>query len=411
MHRTRHLRLLTSLGADCSGGAAVLLALSLSTLLGMLALSTEVAEWYVVKTLMRTTADAAASSAATAKAGGAGTLAALQTQADAVAAQNGFVAGSGTTVILNNPPASGPYTTNQNAVEVIIRQKQNRLLVSLFLASNPTVAARSVALAKPGACVIALASSGTAISTGGSSSIDLSNCDLYSNSDVSIGVASSITATDASLSTACPVSGFTITGVEKCNTSLLTRDPYANYAVPSFTPCTKMSSYTARGSSDTISAGVYCGDIKVPPSKSLTLNPGIYWIDQGSLTVKGTLSGSGVTIILTSSTGSNYGTVDFGGSSQVNLTPMVTGSTRGIAVWVDKDAPSNTNYATGGANQFIDGAIYMPSQTLNYSGNASTGGCRQLVASAISITGFTSLTHDCGGSGVQEPGPLAQLVE
>ena len=45
----------------------------------------------------------------------------------------------------------------------------------------------------------------------------------------------------------------------------------------------------------TINPGVYCNGISVHAGATLTLNPGIYYLDQGSLSVNGgaTLTGVG----------------------------------------------------------------------------------------------------------------------
>jgi Flp pilus assembly protein TadG len=103
----RSTSLRTGLGADCTGAAAVMLALALSSILGVAGLSTEVAAWYMTKRTMQGAADAAAYTAVTAKGAGA-SVAQLTTEARSIASGYDFVAGSaGVTVTVNNPPLSG----------------------------------------------------------------------------------------------------------------------------------------------------------------------------------------------------------------------------------------------------------------------------------------------------------------
>ena len=111
--------------ADCRGVTSILTALSLTGMLGCAGLATEVGLWYVKQSSMQGAADSAAYSAAIALAAGENSSL-FQTEAQAVAGTYGFVNGSGgTTVTVNNPPASGPNTSQSSAIEVIISQPQN----------------------------------------------------------------------------------------------------------------------------------------------------------------------------------------------------------------------------------------------------------------------------------------------
>src|ERR1700688_1445782 len=71
--------------SDCSGASAVVFALLLSGLVGLAGLGTEVGGWYLSKRTMQGAADAAAFSAATAKAQGAPSVA-YRSEASSIAA-------------------------------------------------------------------------------------------------------------------------------------------------------------------------------------------------------------------------------------------------------------------------------------------------------------------------------------
>src|ERR1019366_1721117 len=87
---------------------------------------------------------------------------------------------------------------------------------------------------------------------------------------------------------------------------------------------------------------------KVTVSGDTVLAPGIYIIANGSLnaTNNHALSGTGVTIILTSPTPStDNGTFAF--STTLYLTAPSTGPTAGIALWADRNLPEASDNITG----------------------------------------------------------------
>ena len=114
----------------------------------------------------------------------------------------------------------------------------------------------------------------------------------------------------------------------------------------------------------------------------------------------------GVTIVLTSSTGSNYATADISGGTYVNITAPASGPTAGLAFFQDRNAPSNgTDSFSGGATQNITGAIYFPNQDVNYSGGTATGGsqCTQLIAYTMTFSGGSTFNNNCAGVGHRSP--------
>jgi Flp pilus assembly protein TadG len=126
------------LGGDKRGAVAVLFALSSTVLIGFAGLGAEVALWYIAKRTAQGAADTAAYSAVVADR----VSNDFAVTAKAIAAQYGFVDGN---VVVNRPPLSGPYSSNGNAIEVVISAPQIPLFSKLFAAA-PTVAARAVGL-------------------------------------------------------------------------------------------------------------------------------------------------------------------------------------------------------------------------------------------------------------------------
>ena len=169
----------------------------------------------------------------------------------------------------------------------------------------------------------------------------------------------------------------------------------------------------------TIYPGTYCGGIAINSQSVVTMSMGTYVLtnsggQQGSFNVNGgaTVSGTGVTIYLTSGDQETWGTFKINGNSTVTLSAQTSGETAGILFWVDKNAPSNgKNQVTGGATGSLTGAIYAPSEEVDYTGGSSTGtGCTQVVAWIVGFSGNSAFQHSCAGTGVSDPVSAGQVV-
>src|ERR1041385_8101368 len=104
----RPLRASIGVLGDRKGASAVLLAISLSGIIGFAGLGTEVASWYLTKRSMQSAADSAATTAAADLAGNtSATLDQLRIDARSIAAKFNFVDGTGsTTVDVHEPPTT-----------------------------------------------------------------------------------------------------------------------------------------------------------------------------------------------------------------------------------------------------------------------------------------------------------------
>jgi hypothetical protein len=142
--------------------------------------------------------------------------------------------------------------------------------------------------------------------------------------------------------------------------------------------------------------------------------PGTYYLDHGSLSMAGSasLSGIGVTLVFTSSSGSNYAAAKISGGASINVVAPTTGPLAGIAIYGDRDMPIGTEFDfSGGSNQAVGGAIYLPKAALDWVGNATTTQpCTQLIADTIQFVGDSGFSVDCSGYGTK-PIVAASLVE
>jgi Flp pilus assembly protein TadG len=408
-------------------------------LLGLTAFAVDVSKWSSTKNSIQAAADNSVLSAVMSAAQAGATFAQIQNQALAVAAATGFTNGQGgVTVTVNTPPTSGGYTSStytNTAYEVIIKQPQTRYF-AVLLGAAPTVSGRAVALvAGSPACLLALdKTASSAISMSGGASVGATNCTVAANSSSGTAVigsgGASLTASNLNIVGSYSTSGgFTVTATIKTGAPA-TVDPYGCgsggtcLAVPSFSTsgCSPNPNLSG-GHTGTISPGCYNG-ITVSGGAKLTMNPGnyvingggginlsggstvtmgagIYTINNGNFGLSGgnTITGSNVSIILTGSPASSIGTVNISGGATLTLTPPASGPMQGVAVYVDRNAPTShaASSFSGGSTMPITGSLYLPSQKVSYSGGSSTGSaCLQLIADTVSFSGGSKFGTSCG---------------
>jgi Flp pilus assembly protein TadG len=270
--------------------------------------------------------------------------------------------------------------------------------------SSMDVAARtSVVNANDGlGCVLSLNPTASGAATAqGSTTVNLNGCSLYDNSTndtaLTVGGSASVSADFVGVVGGVgSTSGITATNGIRTHISPVV-DPYADVAMQTYSGCDQHN-FTAKNTV-TINPGVYCGGIGTNANAVLTLNPGLYILDGGGLTVNGgaTVNGTGVTLVFTSSKGNDWATVTINGNANVNLTPMTYGPTRGIVVYADRNTPQGTAFKfNGGANQYFAGAIYVPTGAVNFSGGANTSTtCTQVIGDTVTFTGNSNLAIDC----------------
>ncbi len=247
----------------------------------------------------------------------------------------------------------------------------------------------------------------------GSTSVALNGCSLYDNSQSpsALTVGGSATISAFSVGVVGGISGKDgITTTQGIKTGVgPVADPYANDSFPNFFGCSQ-DKFTAK-STIAINPGVYCGGMTINAGANVTLNPGIYYLDGGSLSVNGgaTISGNGVTLVFTKKTGSDWATATINGNATVNLTPPKSGPTAGIVVFGDRNIPVGTSFKfNGGATQYFGGAIYLPTAAITFAGGAGTATtCTQVIGNTVTFAGNSSLAINCSN---YETKPFSPMV-
>jgi Flp pilus assembly protein TadG len=138
---------------------------------------------------------------------------------------------------------------------------------------------------------------------------------------------------------------------------------------------------------------------------------GVYYVNNGTLDIKGSVIGNNVTIILL---GDDSNLVQNGGGT-LNISAPETGPYKGIALYRSRTAANDANKPvkiTGGAELQLRGAIYMPSTDIWIGGNtAFDATCLQVVGRTIEFKGGGRIrnTQSCSGTN-SAPRSIIRLV-
>lgn len=413
-----------SLRRDQRGSMYMLTAFALPVLVGFGGMGLDVAMWYAERRTTQSIADASAVAATYEEMKG-GDLTAMTMAARDEAIRNGYQDIPTNTLTVAISTVSAVSATSIPVVDVLVRREVPVYLLGWFLQNKPHVAAVSTGgLRNLGTnCVIALHDTAPrSIEFLGSANAGI-GCGVATNSNSSealyVGGSATLSANPAQAHGDIVIGGSgTLNSVlPPMPFSPKVRDPFGDRIFP---PVSGACDYNglAVSSNQTIGPSVVggsvriCGDLTVQPSATLTLQPGIYYIDSGDILLLGDIIGDGVTLVLTGPTPDSVGTIDIRAQAAVNLTAPNTGPFESIAIYQDRTADaSGSNKLNGGSDMTIVGAVYTPSKLLDYSGGADVAGCTVLVADQVKFVGDTFIKNTpsiCGTVGLSDSNLPAQ---
>jgi len=395
-----------------NGATLVYFALMLPVIVGLAGLGFDATLWFMEKRQLQSVADSSALAAAYSMSKRK-TSQEILGAAIADAGGNNFVVGAENTLVISSSETDDFYDDDhEGSLKVTVRRPADRIFAGVLgLDQNYIESEATAAIVKSGEhCILALDKTRSrALEFTGSSNVNI-NCGVSSNSSSNEAIYLNGTATltanpsaqaygdiykgaRATLNTPNPIQPF----------SQRTLDPYGpegeNLQVPvSPAACTATNVMIHKGDPSP-DPGRYCGKFTVLAQANVVLEPGVYIIDGGDFTVKGgaTITGTDVTIILTGATPADIGTVKINGGAIIDLTAPHEEKWEGIVFFQDPAAQyeKGQNQFLGGAQMTINGAIYMPSQEIRYSGgSATTSGCLQLVGAKVTFSGNSFLYND-----------------
>jgi hypothetical protein len=342
------------------------------------------------------------------------------TAAQAAAATNGFTNDRTTsTVTVNIPPKSGPFTDKLGYAEVIVTYYQPRYFSTIWGSARLPVQARAVAFARWGGSgngVIVLdPSAQNALDASGSGSVTVTGgAAMVVNSDHS---SSAARATGGGMLKAdrFRVTGNTngtLTGTVQTGTPPIP-DPLRLLPVPPVPPDGVMTQVSLEQGNKqyTLTPGRYTnlpafnpGDVVILQQASAG-NGGIYYIDGGgfkstgaSIIMDPTTSGGLMIYNAPRGTQSSEGINISGNSSgTVNLSPLTTGTYAGLVFWQERTStvPMNIN---GQGTFTITGTFYAANALLQISGQGDATIGSQYISRTLSLSGGGNIIIDYSDS-------------
>ncbi|CAN7642031.1 pilus assembly protein TadG-related protein [Pararhizobium sp. LjRoot235] len=416
----RHL--LRRLQEDERGAVAVIAAILFPVVIGAMGLGAETGYWYLKDRKLQHAADVSAHAAAVRYRAG-DSQPGLETAALRIASASGYLPQAGGMTV----SAQVGVTGASGKVTVVLTETHARLFSSIFSGEPMQLTARAVAEVKGGAkaCVLALSNSASgAITVTGSTEVRLSDCSIASNSSAADAFlmknGSAVMSTDCvyTVGEAVTTTGLTMTGCrEPVERAPPTPDPYVSVSEPDKMhvqqlPCRTLD-YVSNATYvfDRLPTGEeairFCGGLEI--KGTVTLKPGLYIIDGGDFTVTAgaNLSGDGVTLFF-----ANSAAAKLTGNGDIDLSSPTNGPYAGLLFFGSRQTSGVTHQVTGNSESTLKGSLYMPTGTIDFTGNSTvSGGCTQIVADQVTFTGNSTMESCASATDEILVGATVSLIE
>lgn len=322
-------------------------------------------------------------------------------------------------------------TTQTDQVQVKLQIQQALPFSSMFMSTPPTITATATAAAIGStgyACIESLdTSTSTGVTFSGGATIEMPNCDVFSNSKatnaaVGKGSTSVIANSIGAVGGVQQSNNFTVKSYKPYSAQL--PDPFSGVNVdPTDMHCVN-SPLNDSTDFTKLPAGTNCfSALSVGSNKTVTVpdNFGPIYINGGNAQLQGNFSCTGCTIVLTNSDQSSnatIGQITVNAGVNNNITAPTTGNYQGIAIYQDRRASTctgNCNNLNGNSSSIITGAIYTPKQEVYYNGSGTTSAtCTMFVSYRVTFNGNSTLSNkfqdlsQCAGAGL--PGPATTRI-
>lgn len=362
---------------DERGVSAIIFALILPMLIGMVGIAVEIGLWFEQKRDLQSAADAAAIAAAFERSEG-NSAATMQTVGAASSALNSFTDGVDGTVTINWPPlAPSTHAGDSDYVQAVLEKPQTLLFSAVLNPGAVTLIARATAYVGGQAlgCVVALEPSASeAIHLDANSRINLTDCGLTVDSSSSTALHmdsnSQVNADYARITGNYDLdSNATFNSTPVTTGATAVSDPFSDLANPSAGSCDQSGYSLGSNNTATLSPGVYCNGFSLGSNSRATLSAGTYYMNNGTFSMSSNsklYAGDGVTIIFT---GSAH--MDLSSNAWIQINAPTSGTYAGIAMMQDPDSSANTHTMNSNVYIGLTGAIYFPDSLLHMDSNST----------------------------------------
>jgi len=403
------------------GSMLIWLLLSLTVIVGVVALGMDGGRLFEQRRHIQSTADAAALAAATqlyehhASDQGLDNSGAAAEAALSIAAANGCSNdGINSSVTVNIPPLSGEFAGRAEFAEVVIQTWIARSFSAIFSGQKLKAKARAVARGRPSPIgIMALKATGSATFRNRSLSVVAAvGSPIIVNSDDPAALVNGAVGTLVAQQFQIAASGYSNGGIMlgpvRTNHPpapdplryLPAPDP-ADHTLQSATPL-KLGGLLPTG----LQPGVYRGGIAISKTAIVVLSPGVYIMEGGGFQVSGLATVTGLDVLIYNTSGAVAAdSIKVQSLGKVVLTAPSSGTYQGVGIFQDRacDLPLTLK---GGALTAISGVVYAPAAPLNLSGLAvvglsSLGGA--MIAATIDIDGIGSINVDLGANRPRVP--------
>ena len=336
-------------------------------------------------------------------------------------ALHGFTT-SNAAIEVNLPPQSGEHIGDSDYVEVYVTEVVPTSFMRIFGPTASTVSARAVSGLKATGdpCIIALdPDASDAFKHNGNPTL-MTDCGIMVNSSSSTAMrevgAGCITASWVGItggySGNC-INPTPLTGIDAVIDPLLTL-PVPDYSSMGRGYATTAAGTSAFAGSNTFSAtggngngngggngagnvehywpGYYSNEIRIQNGE-VVFEPGVYVLEKGLKITGGAITGSDVFFYNVNSDGKQF--IDIGGNAIFQLSAPTSGPYKGMLFFNNRNAPDRSpgnRIARGNEQSYLVGALYFPSQHLDWAGNPENYAFwTMIVANTINISGTSDL--------------------
>lgn len=423
---------------DKRGNSLIIAAAALPLVMGSAGLAVDTIQWALWKRQLQRAADSAAIAAVYDRING-GDEDSASTAVDKDLTLNNHTRAD---LVAGYPALEFPEDDGdmQDQVKVSLAVQRPLSFSGMFMQNPPLIVANATAAAVPGTgefCVVSLETSGskTGITVSGNAGIEM-DCSFMTNSPsneaavakgssevsaVSVSAVGGITKSSNwdiesynpySSALEDPFKDVNPTAAEmKCAGTWTTKGKNKIWNASALTESTDLNN--SHASDGTTKANCF-SSLSVSPNTTLNLpaNSTIY-INAGDINVQGTLNCSGCTLILTNestSTTATIGNLKVNATAAINITAPTSGKYQGIAIYQDRraqDKNSANNKINGNSGSIVQGALYFPSQELDYNGTGTTEAiCTMFVSRRIIFSGNNTTSNkfkkgsECGAYGL-----------
>ena len=314
---------------------------------------------------------------------------------------------------VENAPESGSYAGNPLAVRVVLTSQRIMPFMAFFDQTPATIAAEATAarVYQGQHCMVSLEETAvTGITFTGNTNLTL-GCGIATNSKAASSIiadgSARIVATPVSGVGGVPASGAYVPPTKLLPYSLKQPDPYAGLPRQPSPPfiCQAGLDLQPNRILSVETEGCFKG-MKI--QGTLNLAPGTYYIDGSGgsgleLGATARVNGTGVTIVLTSSTPtvpSSFATLSMHANAIVNLSSPTSGQYKGILFYQDPRTPYAETVVNGNSASVLEGGFYFPTHQLRFNGNTGLQTkCMQMVALRLVFSGNSNVQNDCPTSG------------